>query len=222
MRQPSLRGQDVLGDNGRNLSSVLHAICQDKQGKQTLLSWVRELTPMDAVGFEFPVDPSGRILATLVERNKQRITLASASDGTLRFLAFLAAFLGPKTASFYFFEELENGIHPTRLNLLLDLIENQVKTKNIQVVATTHSPLLLGRLSKESLEHASLVYRVPEEPDARIIRVLDMPDAKRLIRKYKAPELFAEGWFEDTAHYMQPDADEDENSKPPRKSRARA
>ncbi len=222
MRQPSLRGQDVLGDNGRNLSSVLHAICQDKQGKQTLLSWVRELTPMDAVGFEFPVDPSGRILATLVERNKQRITLASASDGTLRFLAFLAAFLGPKTASFYFFEELENGIHPTRLNLLLDLIENQVKTKNIQVVATTHSPQLLGRLSKESLEHASLVYRVPEEPDARIIRVLDMPDAKRLIRKYKAPELFAEGWFEDTAHYMQPDADEDENSKPSRKSRARA
>ena len=132
----------------------------------------------------------------MIERNKQKITLASASDGTLRFLAFLAAFLGPNTASFYFFEELENGIHPTRLNLLLDLIENQVKTKNIQVVATTHSPQLLGRLSKDSLEHASLVYRVPEAPDARIIRVIDMPDAKRLIGKYKVPELFAEGWFE--------------------------
>jgi predicted ATPase len=225
LRQPSLPGQDVLGDNGRNLSSVLHAICQDKQGKQNLLSWVRELTPMDAVDLEFPADPAGRVLATLIERNKQKITLASTSDGTLRFLAFLAAFLGPHTTSFYFFEELENGIHPTRLNLLLDLIENQVKTKDIQVVATTHSPQLLGRLSKESLEHASLVYRVPEEPDARIIRVLDMPDAKRLIRKYKAPDLFAEGWFEDTAHYMQPDPDEDKLSKPPMppsKSRARA
>jgi hypothetical protein len=100
-----------------------------------------------------------------------------------------------------------------------------VKTKNIQVVATTHSPQLLGRLSKESLEHASLVYRVPEEPDARIIRVLEMPDAKRLIRRYKAPELFAEGWFEDTAHYMQPDPDEEPistPSTPQRKSRARA
>ena len=225
MRQPSLPGQDMLGDNGRNLSSVLHAICQDKQGKQNLLSWVRELTPMDAVDFEFPTDSTGKVLATLIERNQQKITLASASDGTLRFLAFLAAFLGPHTASFYFFEELENGIHPTRLNLLLDLIENQVKTKNIQVVATTHSPQLLGRLSKESLEHASLVYRLPDEPDARIIRVLDMPDAKRLIRKYKAPELFAEGWFEDTAHYMQPVPDEDTISNPPtppRKLRARA
>ena len=191
IRQPSLPGQDVLSDNGRNLSSVLFAICQDKQGKRNLLSWIEELTPMDAVDFEFPTDPTGRVLATLVEKNGQRITLASASDGTLRFLAFLAAFLGPHPSSFHFFEELENGIHPTRLALLLDLVENQVKNKNIQVVATTHSPQLLGRLSKDSLENASLIYRLDKEPDARIIRVLDMPDAKRLIRKYQADDLFA-------------------------------
>ena len=120
---------------------------------------------MDVVDFEFSADPAGRVLATVTERNKQKTTLGSASDGTLRFLAFLASFLGPDTPSFYFFEELENGIHPTRLNLLLDLIENQVTTKNIQVVATTHSPQLLGCLSKESLEHASLVYRLPDEPE---------------------------------------------------------
>jgi hypothetical protein len=48
---------------------------------------------------------------------------------------------------------------------------------------------------------------------------------QRLIRKYKAPDRFAEGWFEDTARYMQPDPDEDTISKPPtpqRKSKARA
>jgi len=157
LRQPSLRGQNVLGDNGRNLSSVLFAICEDKQQKHNLLTWIQELTPMDAVDLEFESDPAGRILATLVERNKQKTSLASASDGTLRFLAFLAAFLGPHPSDFYFFEELENGIHPTRLNLLLDLIENQVKNKNIQVVATTHSPQLLGQLSKEYLEHAQLI-----------------------------------------------------------------
>ncbi len=103
IREPSLPGQDVLSDNGRNLSSVLYAICQNAQDKRTLLSWIGELTPMDAVDFEFPTDPTGRVLATLVEKNGQRITLASASDGTLRFLAFLAAFLGPHPSSFYFF-----------------------------------------------------------------------------------------------------------------------
>lgn len=209
-------GQDVLGDNGRNLSSVLLAITQDAQSKQNLLSWVQELTPMDPVDFEFPADPAGRVLATLIERNKQKITLASASDGTLRFLAFLAAFLGPHPSSFYFFEELENGIHPTRVSLLVGLIESHVKSRNIQVVATTHSPQLLGRLSKETLEHASLVYRLPAEPDGRVIRVLDMPYAKRLIKKQKLSHLFGSGWFETTAHFMQPDPDDDlvSSSKP--------
>jgi hypothetical protein len=88
------------------------------------------------------------------------------------------------------------------------LIENQVKNKKIQVVATTHSPQLLGRLSKESLEDASLVYRLPDQPDARIIPVLEMPHAKRLIKKQKLAHLFASGWFETTAHFMQPDLDD--------------
>jgi predicted ATPase len=210
LRQPSLPGQDVLGDNGRNVSSVLLGICQNARSKRNLLSWIQELTPMDVVDFEFPIDPAGKVLATLIEHSKKKILLASASDGTLRFLAFLAAFLGPNTASFYFFEELENGIHPNRLNVLVELIENQMKNKNIQVVATTHSPQLLGRLSTEALEHASLVYRLPEAPDARVIRVLDMPHARRLIKKERLAHLFASGWFETTAHFMQPDPDEDD------------
>ncbi len=172
---------------------------------------------MDAVDFEFPADPTGKVLATLVEKNGQRITLASASDGTLRFLAFLAAFLGPHRSSFYFFEELENGIHPTRLSLLLDLIENQVKNKGIQVVATTHSPQLLGRLSQASLEHASLIYRLEDQPDARIIRVLDIPDARRVIKKYGAADLAAEGWFDRTAFFTQPE----EEPVPPRRAARR-
>ena len=205
LRQPCLPGQDILSDNGRNLSSVLHAICRQQAAKKSLLSWIQELTPMDAVDFEFPRDPSGKILATLVERNRQKTTLASASDGTLRFLAILAAFLGPTSSSFYFFEELENGIHPSRLGLLLDLIENQVKEKRIQVVATTHSPELLARLSKSALEHASLVYRSPDGPEGRIARVLDLPEARRLLKNQKAAALFSSGWFETTAHFSEPE-----------------
>ncbi len=176
---------------------------------------------MDAVDFEFPPDPTGRVLATLVERNGQRVTLASASDGTLRFLAFLAAFLGPHPSSFYFFEELENGVHPTRLSLLLDLVENQVNNKNIQVVATTHSPELLSRLSMESLEHAHLIYRLPDQPDARIIRVLDLPDAERLIREQKTAELLASGWFERTARFTQPKQDSAPTRRAPKRPRER-
>lgn len=204
MKEASIPGQVVLSDNGRNLSSVLQAICRDWQDKKTLLTWLTELTPMDAVDFDFPTDPAGKVYAALVEKNGQRTTLASASDGTLRLLAFLAAFLGPHPSRFYFFEEIENGIHPTRLGLLVDLIENQVKEKDIQVVATTHSPQLLGHLSGKSLESASLIYRLEHQPESRIVRILDLPDAQRVIKKYGAAQLAAEGWFNNTAHFMQP------------------
>ncbi|MEO5337808.1 MAG: AAA family ATPase [Magnetospirillum sp. WYHS-4] len=129
MRRPSLPGQTILGDRGENLASVLHAICQDETSKATLLDWVRELTPMDAADFEFPADPTGRIMLMLVERSGRKITAYSASDGTLRFLAIIAALLGPHPASFYFFEEIDNGIHPARLHLLLQLIEQVVANR---------------------------------------------------------------------------------------------
>ena len=170
MRIPSLPGQDILGDRGENLSSVLQSICESETSKQAILEWIRELTPQDVVDFEFVPDQTGKILATLVESGGQKTSAYSASDGTLRFLAMIAAMLGTKPARFYFFEELENGIHPTRLHLLLQLIEQKVAEGNIQVVATTHSPQLLGFLNETSRKNAALVYRLPGQPEARIRR----------------------------------------------------
>ncbi len=140
MRRPSLPGQTVLGDRGENLSSILQAICEDPQQKKALVEWIRELTPMDAVDFEFIADQTGRILMTLVEENGSRISAYSASDGTLRFLAMIAALLGPEPARFYFFEELDNGLHPARLHLLLQLAAQKTSEGTVQMVTTTHYP----------------------------------------------------------------------------------
>lgn len=203
MRLPSFPGQNVLGDRGENLSSVLQAICQEERGKQTLLSWLQELTPMDAADFEFPTDQIGRVLLVLVEKNGQKTTAYSASDGTLRFLAMIAALLGPESARFYFFEELDNGIHPTRLHLLLQLIEQQANKGKVQVVATTHSSALLRLLSPQSLEYVSVIYRSPESPAARIVRLLDLPDARRLAREQDVANLFESGWLEDAIAFQE-------------------
>jgi predicted ATPase len=197
MRVPCLPGLTTLGDRGENLSSVLAAICEDAARKGTLLEWLRKLTPMDVDDLSFDQDVAGRILLRLKERDGREISALSASDGTLRFLGILAALLGPTPASFYFIEELENGIHPTRLALLVELIESQTKRRNIQVVATSHSPQLLQFLSEESLEHASLVYRLPDHPDARIKRIVDIPEARRVIKEQPLWVLHASSWFED-------------------------
>lgn len=197
MRLPSLPGQIVLGDRGENLSSVLQNICDDPHHKNVLLEWLRELTPMDVVDFEFPADQTGRILGTFVEKQGRKISAYSASDGTLRFLAIIAALLAPRPAKFLFFEELENGLHPSRVHLLLQLMERKTAEGRIQIVNTTHSPQFLRFLSTEALEHASLTYRLPETPEGRIQRIVDIPEARRLIEEQDIALLHESGWFED-------------------------
>jgi predicted ATPase len=202
MRIASFPGQTVLGDQGENLSSVLYAICQDSRRKQVFLDWIQELTPMDVSDFEFHTNEVGQVRAILVERDGRKTSIFSASDGTLRFLGLLAALLGPELARFYFLEELENGIHPNRLHLLVELIEQVTAERGIQVVATTHSPVLLDLISEETLEYASLVYRLEGSPDGRIQRILDIPHARQVLSKSDLGRLFENGWLENSALFM--------------------
>lgn len=201
MRQPSFPGQVSLGDRGENLSSVLQAICADAAKKEVLLGWLQALTPMDAADFDFPSDQIGRVLATLIEEDGRRTTIYSASDGTLRFLAMLAAMLGPEPARLYLFEELDNGIHPTRLHLLLQLIEQQVAKGTTQVLATTHSPQLLRLISPATRETTSLIYRLPDQSASQIQSLLDLPDVQRLLEEEDLARLHESGWLEDAVAF---------------------
>lgn len=209
MRLPSVPGQTVLGDRGENLSSVLLAICDDDQQKKTVLEWVRQLTPLDVIDFEFEPDAAGRVLVSLVESNDRKTSAYSASDGTLRFLAMIAALYGPKPARFYFFEEIDNGIHPTRLHLLLQLIEQRVAKGDVQVVATTHSPQLLGFLSKESRESAALVYRLQGHAEGRVKRILDIPEAKKVLEQQNLSRLHESGWLENAVEFLEGGEDDE-------------
>lgn len=208
MRLPSVPGQMVLSDRGENLSSVLETLCQDPLRKDVLVQWVQALTPMDVVDLDFDHDLTGRTLVTLVEEGGGRTTAYSASDGTLRFLAMATALLSPEAARFYFFEELDNGIHPTRVALLLQLIEQQVSSGKLQVVATTHSPSLLRLLNPSMREFATLVYRSEEQEDARVKRVLDIPEAKRILENRDLGRLFEAGWMETSIAFAEDEAEE--------------
>lgn len=199
MRRPSFPGQNILGDNGENLPTVLQGICQDSNKEQVLYEWIRELTPLDVDRLEFVQDPiTGLIQLAIREHNGNVISAYSASDGTLRFLAMLAALLGEEPARFYFFEELDNGIHPARLKLLADLIENVTTNRRTQVVTTTHSPELLAMISSETFDDLSVVYRLPGNDYAEIRRSGKVPRLKEVSSSQSIARLLTSGWFEDS------------------------
>ena len=197
MRQGAFPGQTVLGDRGDNLATVLREICEDPTRRDALLEWTRELTPMDVADFEFPVDSTtGRVELAFREANNRTISAYSASDGTLRFLAMLAALLGENPASLYVFEELDSGIHPSRLHLLLDLIEQQTAKGKIQVVTTTHSPELLSMISERTFRNTSVVCRRPDTDDAVIRPIAGLPNAEKLRKTQGLGRLHTGGWLE--------------------------
>ncbi len=70
------------------------------------------------------------------------------SDGTLRILGFLTALYQKETPSIICFEELENGVHPWLLHKMMELLKivstEGINGKPVQVLITTHSPLLLN------------------------------------------------------------------------------
>ncbi len=93
-------------------------------------------------------------------------------------------------------EEIENGIHPSRLRLMLELLKSQSSEDGPQVFATTHSPLVLSWL-EESDYATTFVCKRDEETGASIIKPLsDIPLLVELSKKQPIGELFAEGWLE--------------------------
>ena len=180
MRAPATPGATRLGDSGENLPVVLREICADPKRKEFLTSWLAELTPMDVEDFKFPTDPSGQVYLRICERNGRKVLADSASDGTLRFLSMLAVLLGENPNGLYFFEEIDIGIHPARLYLLLELIEKQTAKNNIQVVTTTHAPDLLTFVNDSTFENMSVVCRLENSQDAIIRPVAELPNARKL------------------------------------------
>ena len=210
MRQPSFPGQTILGDGGENLPTVLRQICTDRTRRRRLIDWVRALTPMDVDDLQFPVDPiTGLVQLVVVEKGGRTCSAYSVSDGTLRFLAMLAALLADDPTRFYFFEEIDNGIHPARQWLLLELIEKQTAAGGVQVVTTTHSPGLLTSINDSTFRHTSLVCRPESTTDAIIRPVAELPDAVELRTSQGLGRLLMGGWMEDMIAFTEDAGDSD-------------
>lgn len=203
MREAAFPGQTRLGDGGENLPTVLKAICEDPQRREALAEWTRELTPMDVRGFDFPADHRGLLQLVFLEGNDRRVSAYAASDGTLRFIAMLAELIGTESERMFVFEEIDNGIHPSRMRLLLELIERQTTKGRIQVVTTTHSPDLLSIIGDKTFESTSVVCRREETDDAVIRRVSELPKAGEIRQKQGLGRLHASGWMEDAIAFSE-------------------
>ena len=164
---------------------------------------------MDVEDFEFPTDPvTGLVQLAITESGGNKVSAYSMSDGTLRFLAMLAALLSDSPALLYFFEEIDNGIHPSRLRLLIDLLETQTEKGPTQVITTSHSPDLLSIVNDRTFGSMSVVCRLEDASDSIIRPVSKIPNAADLRKAQGLGRLHASGWMEDALAFTE-DNDEE-------------
>jgi predicted ATPase len=107
------------------------------------------------------VDNTRRLKTLMLEQRNNVVHKArSLSDGTLRFLALATLAFDPEADGLICLEEPENGIHPSRVTAILELLRDMAVNPSLgvssdnplrQVIINTHSPVVVRNLVPDEL-----------------------------------------------------------------------
>lgn len=184
-----------MGERGENFAALVKTIIADPTAKSGYLSWLQNLTPTEVDDVLVLEGALGEPLFALKERDEE-YPAPVLSDGTLRFAAIAAAFFQPDMPNLLTIEEIENGIHPTRLRLLVELLKTQALQSGRQIIVTTHSPVVLAWLSEKDYETTFFCKRDEETGESIIKPLSTIPNFVDIVRRQPLGDLFAEGWLE--------------------------
>jgi predicted ATPase len=155
LRAPSIimQGSEFRTDQ---ISSLVSRIMKDQTLYDQFFKIVKNLMPSLAdfreIKVEGPKVKGSEYLLLMQEKSLQReLSTRSLSEGDLRTLAIIATALEMPENSSFFIEEIENGMHPARAEKLVEQLDTFSKVKNIQIVFTTHSPLVINELKAHNV-----------------------------------------------------------------------
>lgn len=187
------RGIVFMGDHGENFAALINSLSD--QDRSAYVSWLRKLTPAEVEDIVIKPGAADDVMFGLRFRGQDVMTPV-LSDGTLRFALIAAVLFQLPVIPLLTLEEIENGLHPTRLRLLIELLKSRSQHGQPQIVATTHSPLVLDWLSREDYDSTFLFAQDEESGESTITPLSQIPRFLELSEKYPASRLLGEGWFE--------------------------
>ncbi len=186
--QTRYRDRIELAPNGSNIAEYLLEIrsenAEDFQGiiesLKFVLPYASDLQP--TISSEL-----GRSVYFQLSESDFKIPGWLLSTGSLRIIAILACLRHPTPPPLLVIEEIENGLDPRTLHLVVEEIRAAIALRRTQVIVTTHSPYLLDLLD---LSHVVIVERMGGQP------VFTRPDSNELgewATKFSPGKLYTMG-----------------------------
>jgi predicted ATPase len=179
-----------LAEDASNLADALLRLRE--QEPQAFRDVQRDLSRclpgVDQIGFATEGGSARSVVAQLIESGLANpIDLADASFGTVRLLSMLVALHDPNPPPFVAIEEVDHGLHPYAIDVLVDAL--RTASERTQVLVTTHSPTLVNRLEPDEL----VVCDRDHDSGASLIPAVDV---RGLAHAAEASELrLGELWF---------------------------
>jgi len=151
MRTPGpAREVHHVGSMGEDLAAFLNTLkAQNERQFRAVEKSLRMIIP-SITGIDVGVNDLGEVDLRLMEGDMP-VPARVVSEGTLRILGLLTLAGVKEPPALIGFEEPENGVHPRRIRLIADLLQNLTRGEKCQLIVTTHSPILPDALKDESL-----------------------------------------------------------------------
>lgn len=181
MKNPqALRREETLKEDGSNIASVYHTIYL-KEGKIPDQIY----NPLTMVFPKLDVRPhltdDGRVMIKFLEDGLELLP-PNTSDGFYKILTLLTAiYLKPPLL---IIDEIENSLHPSTLELILDTIG----LGDTQAIITTHSPVVV-----DMTELSNIILVDKEQGESKFKRIKDPEKIKEFLNKKGI--TFSEGWI---------------------------
>jgi len=133
----------ILGNDGDDLAAAIQTI-EEIGDSPALASAVEDAFPKSRLRIE---NESGRFTLFMEQHGLLRpLHAAELSDGTLRYLLWIAALLTPRPPAVMVLNEPETSLHPDLLGALARLIVQA--SQRTQLIVVTHAAILISALKK--------------------------------------------------------------------------
>jgi predicted ATPase len=198
------RLSDNLESDASNIAGVLAALPDEKkiEIESNISTYIKELPEGDIkkvwaekVG-RFGTDAMLYCQEEWKPGHITEIDAKNMSDGTLRFLAILTALLTRPEGSQIVIEEIDNGLHPSRAELLVKILREIGSKRNIDILLTTHNPALLDALGPEIVPFVVVAHRDSETGESKLTLLEDIDNFSKLFASYSLGNMTTKGAIE--------------------------